>query len=320
MRSLRTFRHEALLYAGEDEFVARIAAFARQGVEAGEPVLVVVDAQKIERLRDELGSDAERVLFADMAEVGSNPARIIPAWQDFLDEHGGGGRPVRGAGEPIYPERTPAELVESQHHESLLNLAFAGRPAFWLLCPYDTEALPPHVIQEALRTHPHVTADGTWATSDTYHGLAAAAAPLADPLPDPDVRADELHFAAGPLVHVRELVARHARTAGLDWHRTADLVVASHEIATNSIRHGGGSGALRIWNEPDAVVCEVRDRGHIDKPLVGRERPELGQIDGRGLWLANQLCDLVQIRTSRAGSVVRLHMRRPAALVVAAAG
>ena len=30
----------------------------------------------------------------------------------------------------------------------------------------------------------------------------------------------------------------------------------------------------------------------------------------RGLWLANQLCDLVQIRTLPAGTVVRLHMNR----------
>jgi anti-sigma regulatory factor (Ser/Thr protein kinase) len=37
--------------------------------------------------------------------------------------------------------------------------------------------------------------------------------------------------------------------------------------------------------------------------------PEPGQLGGRGLWLANQLCDLVQIRCSPAGATVRLRMR-----------
>jgi hypothetical protein len=63
-----------------------------------------------------------------------------------------GGRPVRGSGEPIWPERTAAELVECERHESLLNLAFAGAPAWWLLSPYDTEALSAAIIDEARRS------------------------------------------------------------------------------------------------------------------------------------------------------------------------
>ena len=34
-----------------------------------------------------------------------------------------------------------------------------------------------------------------------------------------------------------------------------------------------------------------------------------GDATGRGLWLANQLCNLVQIRSSPEGTTVRLHMR-----------
>ena len=75
------------------------------------------------------------------------------------------------------------------------------------------------------------------------------------------------------------------------------------------MRHGGGRGTLRIWREPDALLCEVADAGRLDQPLVGRERPLAGQPGGRGLWLVNQLADLAQIRCFEAGSVVRLHMR-----------
>jgi MEDS: MEthanogen/methylotroph, DcmR Sensory domain len=87
------FSHEALFYAGGDEFVDRTAPFIREGLEADESVLVVVNADKIEMLRSELGASADAVRFADMAEIGQNPARIIPAWRDFVDE--GAGSPPR---------------------------------------------------------------------------------------------------------------------------------------------------------------------------------------------------------------------------------
>jgi anti-sigma regulatory factor (Ser/Thr protein kinase) len=85
-----------------------------------------------------------------------------------------------------------------------------------------------------------------------------------------------------------------------------DLVLAANEIATNSVRHGGGRGAVRMWRHGESVACEVRDSGQIAHPLAGRERPKGGQTSGFGLWLANQLCDLVQIRSVESGSVIRL--------------
>ena len=72
------FRHEALLYAGTSDFVERIAAFVQTAIVAGEPTYVVVDAAKIELLRDVLGPDTPGVEFADMAEVGRNPAQDHP--------------------------------------------------------------------------------------------------------------------------------------------------------------------------------------------------------------------------------------------------
>jgi anti-sigma regulatory factor (Ser/Thr protein kinase) len=303
------FRHEALLYAGRDDFVRRTGAFLRDAVEAEEPALVVVDAAKIGLLREELGDAAGGVQFADMAEVGANPARIIPAWREFVTRSAPTGRRLRGIGEPIWPARTAAELAECERHESLLNVAFAGSPSWWLLCPYDTEALPAAVLEGARRTHPFVLEDGASRESSDYHGLSAIGAPFGEPLPDPPASALELAFGEGPLEALRWLVGRAAADAGLDEMRVADLVLAVHELATNTVRHGGGRGTLRIWREPDALLCEVSDAGRIDQPLVGRERPLAGQPGGRGLWLVNQLCDLAQIRCYESGSVVRLHMR-----------
>ena len=41
---------------------------------------------------------------------------------------------------------------------------------------------------------------------------------------------------------------------------------------------------------------------------TNRLRPDISQEGGRGLWLANQLCDLVKIRSGERGTVVRLHV------------
>jgi anti-sigma regulatory factor (Ser/Thr protein kinase) len=303
------FRHEAFLYAGPDEFVDGTTEFIRGGLEAGEPTLVVVDASKIALLRDELGSDADLVMFADMGEVGNNPARIIPAWQEFVTARALDG-PVRGIGEPIGRDRGPAELAECQRHESLLNVAFADSPAFWLMCPYDTDLLDSAVVDEVLRSHPVVSSHGMRLDSATYMGLAAAAAPFRVSLPEPTPAPKEFHFEAAGLAALRQYVALRAADAGFGDRRVEDLLLAVNEVATNSLRHANGSGVFRLWQEDGTLICEVRDDGSFDNPLAGRERPVGGQEGGYGLWVANQLCDLVQVRSVPGGTVVRLHMRR----------
>lgn len=308
-----SFRHEALLYAGEADFVDRTLPFIRDGLAADEATLVVVDAAKIARLRAALDGDADRVHFADMAVVGHNPARIIPAWRAFVDEHRSTGRQMRGIGEPISTRRSPAALVECQRHESLLNVAFDGAPAWWLLCPYDTETLDADVIDEARRSHPFVWQGDDHRMSRACRDLATMAAPVAAPLREPEAPCRTFSFEGlSSLPLVRSFVADVAVTGGLGTVHTVELVGAVHELAANSVRHGGGEGILRAWIDGDAVICEVRDRGYLDHPLAGRESPAVDSEGGRGLWLANQFCDLMQIRSSDAGTVVRLHKSRGA--------
>ena len=304
------FRHEAFIYAGLDEFVEGTSAFVRAGLEHDEPTLVVVSAPKIELLRERLGADAGRVQFADMARVGANPARIIPAWREFVNGHFGSRRPVRGIGEPATPDRAPAELVECHVHEALLNLAFADARAFRLLCPYDAATLDPAAVEEAKRTHPFVVADGAEAASPRYCGIELASTPFSAPLPEPPPDAERLPYDAHTMDVVRGVIVRRAIASGLSVRAMQDLVLAVDEMATNSVRHGGGRGLLRVWQQQDALICEVSDGGRIRDPLVGRVRPAVGQVGGFGVWLANQLCDLVQIRSVASGTVIRLHMRR----------
>lgn len=303
-----TFQHEALLYDGLEDLVAHTARFVREGLAGGEPVMVAMTADKLVALAAALGEDADRLQLVDMAQLGRNPARIIPAWQRFLDEHAAGGRPVRGVGEPIWAGRPDDELVECQCHEALLNVAFARQAGFRLRCPYDRTTLAPDVLHEARRSHPVVVEDGISAPSLELRGEGGRACPDT-PLPPPRGRFDALGVERRTMRDVRALVARRATEAGLPGWRVQDAVRAVHELAANSVRHGGGHGVLRIWRSEDSLVCEVRDRGHIADPLAGRRRPCATAVSGRGLWVATQVADLLQIRTGPAGSTLRLVMR-----------
>ena len=305
------FRHEALFYAGEGGFLAGVVPFVRDAVAASEPILIAVGEAKIRAIRADLGDRVPDglVRFTEMGRLGRNPACIIPAWRDFVTEQGGRGRRIRGVGEPIWPSRSEAELVECHQHESLLNLAFAGVTDFWLVCPYDAGALGPEVVVEAHRTHPVVTDGADRRASDVYAPPGTCPGTLEAALPKPANEPAEFPFGRDGLTAVRRFVLDLAEHAGLEPERAADLVLAASELATNSVLHGGGSGVVRVWQEDAELLCEVRDAGHIDEPLVGRERPTGHRSSGRGLWLVNQLCDLVQLRSFRTENVARLHMR-----------
>ena len=303
------FRHEALLYAGEADFLGATAGFVSDGVAADERVLVVLNRRKIDLLRERLGSAAQHVEFADMQEVGSNPARIIPAWHAFLERHVSDGRPVRGVGEPIWAERSPAELVECQRHESLLNVAFNRLWPFWLLCPYDVSALAPEVLHEAHRSHPYLEHDGVHRASRHHAAEKMADDHLGDPLPPPPVGAVTVAFTASNLRELRRALPAALGSSSLGEDRLSDLVLAVTELTTNSVRHGGGVGVVQAWTEHDRAVVQVADGGRLRDPLAGRREPDPGAMNGRGLWLVNQLCDLVQVRADDEHLVVRVHVR-----------
>lgn len=303
-----SFQHRALFYESADGFLAAAVPFVRAGLEANEPVLVATEPAKAAMLRAALGRRAEAVEFADMTEAGRNPARIIPMWERFLADRGRPHGPARGIGEPVWPGRGPAEVVEAQVHEALVNVAFAGEGGFSLMCPYDVRRLDPSVVREAQCSHPEVVEPGGEGPSASYLSGEAALARLAVPLPPPAATPEVLAFDRRMLYEVRAFVTRRAAQEGMPAARVHDFVLAVNEVAANSIRHGGGNGVARLWEEDGVLVCEIRDRGHIRDPLAGRRMPGAGQMGGWGLWTAHQVADLVQVRSGVDGTTVRLQM------------
>ena len=305
MAGIGNYRHEACLYQGAAELLQLASDLIDDALAAGEPIMVALGPEVIEQLGRRHPQPG--VYFVDIHALGRNPARIIPAWQDFIDEYAQRGRGVRGIGEPIWSDRKGAALSECQHHEALLNTAL-GDPMFWLVCPYDTDTLDAAVIAEAWRTHPTVRQAGKCQPSPRYPGLQGLADQEPSALSQPPDGAPVVVVGPEELAVLRSFVAEEAHGAGLTSERLGDLVLAANEIVANSLAHGGGRGTVRLWTEPGTVVCEVRDVGHLDDPMAGRRRPPITAPGGRGLWLANQLCDLVQIRSGDDGTVIRLHL------------
>jgi anti-sigma regulatory factor (Ser/Thr protein kinase) len=297
------FQHRALIYEGADEYLAGTIPFLRDGLEAGEPALVAVRRGRARLLAGELGREAERIRFLPIEEVGRNPALLVSLWRDFVD--GSGGRTVRGIGEAAGPERSPAALAECRRYDALLNLVFRRAPAWSLLCPFDARALPDDELEAAARSHRLISREGRTEPSAAFERQPDT---LGERLPPPGRPPEVVRFGLEELSEVRRRVAAAGERAGMDPRGVADLVTAASELAANSVMHGGGSGTLRLWREDGSLLAEVEDRGRIEEPLVGCLRPGLEQEGGRGLWLANQLCELVQIRSGDGGTVVRLQM------------
>jgi hypothetical protein len=301
----RTYRHEALLWHDADEFLASTVPFVRGGLAAEEAIMVAVVDAREEWLRDALGSDARQVLFVNMAELGSNPARIIPVLREFVDEHSAGGDAVRGLGEPIWLGRRPEEVAESQLHEALLSVAVDPDTPFWLMCPYDAEHLDESIIEEVYRSHPAIIDAQQYRGSHLYGGRDHLESVFSTELPQLAGTFDELTCTRADLQRVSSFVAIKSYAAGLRADRAADLAVAAAELATSSLQRGAAEAVVRVWLTADAVLCEVRDAASVTDPLAGRQPSTKDQP--KGLWLANQLCDLVQLRSSVEGTTVRAH-------------
>ncbi len=126
------------------------------------------------------------------------------------------------------------------------------------------------------------------------------------------LRAERLEFGLDDLHDVRSLVATRASAGGLEPARVSDLVAAASELAANSILHGGGRGLATIWDDGASVFVEVADAGTIVDPMVGQVRPDPAAEYGRGLYIADQICDQVSIDSSPTGTRIRLRIETKA--------
>lgn len=305
--------HQALLYRSAEEYLAGTVPFIRDGLECGDQIWVVSTVRNADLLRVELGADARRVVFGDCRRGFRHPVRALAALHRAVQVANGGGQRLRMIGEPLRAARTGQEKREWVRYESLVNAALVTANAA-LMCTYDTRVVDPELVAQVARTHPKLIIEGGARRCPSYVDPAVFNAELdTSPLPEPPPLAQELAFdRLDQLATVRRFMTAYAMSTGATKQSVTQFVQAIDEVATNAIEHGGGSGVARVWTGSRTTLCEIKDTGAgLRDPLVGYLPPPPGRADLRGLWMARQFCDLVEVRTDPAGTAVRLHLTLP---------
>ena len=309
MRQIETpgYRHEALFYRGDEEFLAGTFPLVREAVDADAAVLVAVpEAPRGACSRRRSAATARASTSPTWRSSAATPGRIIGAWRDFVRTHAGGDTAPLGIGEPIWPERSEAELVECQRHETLLNLAFTPETPWTLLCPYDAAAAP---ARGARRRPPQPPARPRARQLAPQRGVRAGD-PGLEPLPAPAVEPTRratlrptatlgsCASSSPPARSARGFAARASPTScslSTSWPPTPCATRAARACCASGARTARCSS-----RSPTTGTSPTRSPAATSPPPT--------EIGGRGLYLVNQLCDLVQLRSSPEGSVIRIHM------------
>ena len=338
------FRHQACVYGSDQEFLAMALPFVEEGFRRGEPVLAATTSANLELLSEALGGRADRLDFAETAYFGRRPPQRVAAFERYWRHtaahagsaaNGNGPRHVRIIAEPVWAGRSRAEAAAWKQMESQLN-ALLTDTNIWMICPYDARIASPDVLADALRTHPQ-RIDGTGiSVSDDYLEPVhfRALSPAAAPLEPPPARAARLSWSspAPGSAELRGFVADHATLLGLERERAELLVLAVAEVA-RLLAHAAAeteepvvaapfaegfpcsNGSVAIWSKARTVSVELTQPGPrpadsaLDDPTLGYRLPRPdGPQPGEGLWLARQICESVEVRTSDTGCTVRMEL------------
>lgn len=278
------FRHSALVYESQDEYVALSVPFLREGIEAGEGAIVANTKRGLAVMREALGADAAHMTFFDVSAAYTRPARTLASYNKVYAEQLARTPSLRAVADVQFGF-DPAESDLWMGYEAVFNHCFSHLPV-WVWCTYNGERLSDSVRDAVWRTHPEVIADEAWLSSDQYEdpeGLLRRITP--EPVPLQGLRS--IGFGRD-VEELRERLARELCTEGVPEGKTLDMLLAATEIATNAIDHGGGIEDVRVGRAEGRFVCEIVDPGEgFDDPTAGYLAPREGV--GRGLWVARQL-------------------------------
>ncbi len=179
--TLEVCEHIALFYRSREERFATVTPFVRQGIERGERVMYVVDDLTAEAVLAELrepdngeratGVDLDGALetgqltFHTLEETYLRTGRFdaddmleiyAETIADARDEYPG----LRVTANTNFVLDEDATLEEFLGYESRVNDLFAGEDCI-ALCHYDCDRMPPEILVDVIRTHPHLVYDDT---------------------------------------------------------------------------------------------------------------------------------------------------------------
>jgi hypothetical protein len=173
--------HVCVFFDSADEQYAALGPFLREGIDVGDRVLNVVDAERREEhlrrlagagvpVERALAADQLRVLTAEETYLKDAPGRLDGMLELLRQEMAGArqeGRAVRTCGDMnwIARSRIPSEYV--LEYEARVN-AFVPTYECTLLCLYDLTEIDSGMLADILATHQLAVINGVVRRNDYY--------------------------------------------------------------------------------------------------------------------------------------------------------
>ena len=249
--------------------------------------------------------------YVEAADWYVRPAAAIAQLDAAIRELIDGGAPhLRVVGELPFGS-TAGEHASWNRYEAIVNEAFKRAP-LWVVCLYDTRALPEQLIEAARRTHPTLFEARRRRQSADYVEPAVLLGQIPEPgIPVAGPPRLQLRIDGDPRGW-RHSLAGAVEAEALPRGRAEEFLIAVGEVVANALGHGHSLAELTLWSTNDGVVCAVHDDGPgVDDPFAGYLPP--GNDDaaqGMGLWVARQLSDSLAIQSGADGTTVRLGIGR----------
>lgn len=309
----RELVHRAVPYRDPEHQAEVLTGPVAGALEHGRRALVVVEPRCRSELERSLGHDAgvqfcrpERMHSAPPFTVAGRWSRVV---RGALADGASG---VCAVAQPLdLPGTDPAYWTRL---DLALDHALRELPVEMLCCFADGDG-----AREAVGAlHDEFLVDGTPVPSVHRRGDHELLQEHPQPPPS-DLGAPlvTLPVELSGLAAMRRVVQRHAMLSGLGPGHVEDLVLAVNELVSNGIEHGSGAPVLRMWRVPGGLVAEMTDPAACHLAFPGLAAPSLSGPRGRGMWLASELTDVLQVWTAEDdpgrvhGTVVRVTMSPP---------
>jgi anti-sigma regulatory factor (Ser/Thr protein kinase) len=310
-------RHTAMIIDADAELRTVLLPELRRSAGRYDEILLVVGDRTRTMLDSQVGGLAGVVRWGDRAAFYQRLGLAYEEFRRYLAEQHTAGRRVHVVAEPNVAEGVGAgsrvrRAAAYLAYESICNETYAPFDAA-VTCLWNRHDHPGRVLDGVRATHAFTLTTAGAVPSSTY-------------LP-PQLYLTEHHdmpWPATPATTDYEIVLTGVahlsgiRSALRSWatqHQFADdpaddLVAAVMEVVVNGLRHGGIPVRLRAWRDDDTLIVQSDDSAGRPIPATAgyhRPSPVGAAPDGRGLWLARQLADVVLTRSEPARTCVRLH-------------
>lgn len=294
--------HELVLHEGTADLVDLMVPFAREGVAAGDQVVVMGEADFVSSLLTAVpGGPRLRAVIA--SEDDRFPARELRRFDRMLAELDGTVPGVRVVNQ--MPTMTPDRWLEWRRYEAAVN-AVVDPYRVWGKCGYDIRALEPDMVADLRISHPYVQTSRDRHRSPDFENLGTRTHAYLD-VPGHPVESGEptLVLDGASAADARRAVRALAARSGLSPTAQESVVLATSEAVANANEHGRPPVLVRAWvGDGGRLTVAVSDGGPGPHPLVGMLPETVHGSSPGGMWIVHLLLPHVHHRRGDEGYTV----------------